>query len=543
MLYGLPAEVTLNVLSYLPIPSLLSLPVLSRRWLDFFTANQSTIFRSAALLHEYMQPRTSLLEDALSLNTGRPWTGSTSWKDFCRRSIQLRKNWEGKGHAVARAFSPPGLNVYRLKVDEKRGICIMTCIWGGLNVVHLFSGTLLWCLSMSHVPSRARCEYDNGYLVFDQNQEEDTSREVWRLTSEFTAEGEVAADAPPDGRQMDVSARAELYHQYAPLGQFQPWALLRFPEIAWKYRLVYPTLLCASDEHAFLHDVRTGSLLQTIDLRYRDISDGDVNERHVFFCELDAVHVFSRESGNEVLCIPTDVSLWSSQRVEDPFLVSGDWFTTPLSLYSEVVYEHRPTWFVAARVSRDGRDLVVLSKNTCSIVFIRDFERICRGETSLEQAGLVLNIQPKDTCYYLDFEHDHACVATMQGLYIFTFDPGCSARVAFVRPSENASDGSPSYPISCVQLTERRIYFTWEDERHRQDIPLFEDVENARELSRPITPAFDPDFQMSPWIVEHEEVQLRARQCHLSPPVTTTLPAAHLPNPPTQDELLITYRL
>ncbi|KAH9017136.1 hypothetical protein EDB83DRAFT_192914 [Lactarius deliciosus] len=523
MLYGLPAEVMLNVLSYLPIPSLLSLPVLSRQWLDFFTANQSTIFRSAALLHEYIQPKTSLLEDALSVNTGRPWAGSKSWKDFCRRSIQLCKNWEGKGHAVARAFSPPGLNVYRLKVDEKRGICIMTCIWGGLNVVHLFSGTLLWCLPRSHVPPHARCEYDNGYLIFDQNQEEDTSREVWRLTNEFTTEGEVAADAPPDGRQMDVSARAEeLYHQYAPLGQFRPWALLAFPEIAWKYRLAYPILLCASDEHAFLHDVRTGSLLQTIDLQYYDIYGGDVNEHHVFFCGPKAVHVFSRESGNEVLCIPSDANV-CSQRVEDPFLVSGDWFTTPLSLYPEVVYEYRPiTWFVAVRVSRDGCDLVILSKNSRSIMFIRDFERICRGETSLEQAGLDLNIQPKDICHYLDFEHGRVCVATVQGLYIFTFDLGCSARAAFVRPSKNPSDRSLSYPFGCVQLTECRIYFTWEGERHRQDIPLFEDVENAQELSRPITPPLDPDFQMIPWLVELlEHASVEKIYCHLSPDLTT----------------------
>ncbi|KAH9038563.1 hypothetical protein EDB85DRAFT_429957 [Lactarius pseudohatsudake] len=342
---------------------------------------------------------------------------------------------------------------------------------------------------MSHVPPRARCEYDNGYLIFDQIQEEDTSREVWRLTSEFTAEGEVAADSPPGGRQMDVSARAEeLYHQYAPLGQFRPWALLRFPEFAWEYRLAYPTLLCASDEHAFLHDVRTGSLLQTIELQYHDIYGGDVNERHVFFCRPDAVHVFSRES----------VSAW---KIRSSYPGTG---LPPLSLYPYVVHEHRPiTWFAAVRVSRDGRDLVVLSKDSRSIMFIRDFERICRGETSLKQAGLDLNIQPKDTCHYLDFEHGHVCVATVQGLYIFTFDPGCSARAAFVRPSKNPSDRSLSYPISCVQLTERRIYFTWEGERHRQDIPLFEDVENAQELSRPITPPLDPDFQVTPWIVEH----------------------------------------
>ncbi|KAH9174787.1 hypothetical protein EDB89DRAFT_471990 [Lactarius sanguifluus] len=510
MLYGLPVEVTLNVLSHLPIPSLLSLPILSRQWLNFFTANQSVIFHGAALYHEYIQPGARFPEDALSVNTGRP---STSWKDFCCRSFQLRKNWEGKGRAVARAFPPPGLNVYRLRVDEKRGICIMTCIWGGLNVVHLFSGTLLWCLPMSYIPTRAHCEYDNGYLVFE-NYREPHLKEVWRLTSEFAAEGEVAADAPPDGRQMDVSARAEeLYHQYAPLGQFRPWALLRCPESAWECRLAYPTLLCASDEHAFLHDVRTGSLLQTIDLQYHDIYGGDVNEHHVFFCRPDAVHVFSRESGNEVLCIPVDTSIRSSQRVEDPFRVSGDWFTTPLSVYSDVLDESRPSpKFIATRVSEDGRDLVVLSGKR-RVMFIRDFERICRGETSLEQAGLILSIQPEDTCHYLDFEHSHVCVATTQGLYIFAFDRDNSARAAFVRPSESAPDRSPSYPISCLQLTEGRLYFTWENTRRRQDVPLFEDPENAQELSRPIAPPLDLDFQMSPWIVQRIPVEKDSLGC------------------------------
>jgi len=84
MLHVLPAEVTLGVLSYLPIPSLLSLRLLSRQWLGFFASNQSAIFRGAALLHEYIQPGTLSLEDALSVNTGRPWAGSTSWKDFCK---------------------------------------------------------------------------------------------------------------------------------------------------------------------------------------------------------------------------------------------------------------------------------------------------------------------------------------------------------------------------------------------------------------------------------------------------------------------------
>jgi hypothetical protein len=73
MLHVLPAEVTLIVLSHLPIPSLLSLHLLSRQWRDFFVTHQSVIFHGAALYHGYIQPKTLTLEDALSANTGRPW--------------------------------------------------------------------------------------------------------------------------------------------------------------------------------------------------------------------------------------------------------------------------------------------------------------------------------------------------------------------------------------------------------------------------------------------------------------------------------------
>ena len=82
MLHVLPTEVTLSVLSHLPIPSLRALAVLSRQWHDFFATNQSEIFHRAAILHDYIQPGTSL-RDAPSVNTSRPWAGSRTWKDFC----------------------------------------------------------------------------------------------------------------------------------------------------------------------------------------------------------------------------------------------------------------------------------------------------------------------------------------------------------------------------------------------------------------------------------------------------------------------------
>jgi hypothetical protein len=155
--------------------------------------------------------------------------------------------------------------------------------------------------------------------------------EVWRLAIDFSTEGEVAAHAPPDDEQMDVSAHAaEVYHHYAPRGHFRPWALLTYPEFTEIYRLAYPTLICAGDEHVFLHDVRTGSLVQTINIQMaRHV---DVNERHAFVCETDMVHVFSRESGSEILLIPVDATVRCSQSVEDLVLVSGDWLITPLSV-------------------------------------------------------------------------------------------------------------------------------------------------------------------------------------------------------------------
>ena len=69
------------------------------------------------------------------------------------RFCQLRKNWVGDGRVVARLVTPPGSDVYRIKVDEKAGICITTRMFGGLAVTHLFSGVLLWSLPPVREPS------------------------------------------------------------------------------------------------------------------------------------------------------------------------------------------------------------------------------------------------------------------------------------------------------------------------------------------------------------------------------------------------------
>jgi len=52
------------------------------------------------------------------------------------------------------------------------------------------------------------------------------------------------------------------------------------------------------------------------------------------------------------------------------------------------------------------------------------------------------------------------------------------AKAVVVRPYLYSAP-TPNREFSCMQLTDRRIYFTWEDAR-RRDVPLFKDEEDTR---------------------------------------------------------------
>jgi len=90
----------------------------------------------------------------------------------------------------------------------------------------------------------------------------------------------------------------------------------------------------------------------------------------------------------------------------------------------------------------------------------------------------------------------------LNGLYIVNLDRGPSidsAKVVLVRPYHTSTSGSLR-SISSMQLTDRRIYFSWEDAR-RQDIPLFKDGENKPEPSSPGSPTTaEPSPEAWPWV-------------------------------------------
>src|SRR5258708_10399102 len=73
--------------------------------------------------------------------------------------------------------------------------------------------------------------------------------------------------------------------------------------------------------------------------------------------------------------------------------------------------------FLLAHVSRDGRDLAIMTTRS-HVFLIRDFERVCRGEASLETSGLELHLSDGiEECFYLAFEHGRVCVVTVRISY------------------------------------------------------------------------------------------------------------------------------
>ncbi|KAI0056022.1 hypothetical protein BV25DRAFT_1921346 [Artomyces pyxidatus] len=488
MLGLLPPELILDVLSSLSLQCLLSLSLVSRQWNSFVAANEETVYRQAAHLHDFIRSAYSSLQDALRERHGNPWRGAISWKDFCRRSVQLQRNWGGQGRAVARVLSSAGSDVHRIKVDEQERLCVTTHMHGGLTVSHLFPDVILWSLPQRYVRPYAHCEYGNGFLVFDRIG---NSKEVWRLACDFH-DDERPALCPPDAAQCRVSAVAAQRHcEYGGRGHFRPWALISFPETTLAYRFVYPTLLSANDSRAFLYDVRTGALVQTVEDVVRDEDDVnyvELSARHVFVCGSGEVRIFSRETGQRVMQIQSLIFVERVLAADIDSQQPQNAVVSPLPLVPIDAYDGAPYYpgeFIAVHVSSDGRDLVLLRRQGC-VLFFQDFERYVDGD--IESAALEVRL--RSTLHlYLAFEHDRVCVAARKGLYIFTLD---SARHSTSRAACDVNDPHPvSFPrislcavqpykrhtwspdLSCLQITDRRIFFTWNMRTRRVALQLY----------------------------------------------------------------------
>ena len=150
-------------------------------------------------------------------------------------------------------------------------------------------------------------------MIFDRHNGD---KEVWRRSSGIP-EHDVDESSAPDESQREVN-------DLQPSGTddyFQPWAVLHMPELTSAFRFVYPTLIVAAYDRAYLWDIPSGKLIQTIEecqFISSEDSDGsnhyllgimyvEISERHVFIAGQFYLRIFSRATGKSVLNFSSSV--------------------------------------------------------------------------------------------------------------------------------------------------------------------------------------------------------------------------------------------
>lgn len=179
-------------------------------------------------------------------------------------------------------------------------------------------------MPQKYARTHAHLEYENGFLIFDRRNSE---KEVWRLASDIDA-STLRPNARPDSLQIAASLAAALKYPASMRGHLQPWSRLTMPEVTRAYRFSYPTLAVMSQHNAYLWDIPSGTLSQTIH-GIQDLGGGqstlgsvtyvDVNSDYVFVCGALELRVFSREDSTLFLRLSPNPDL-SSTRLQ---LVTG----------------------------------------------------------------------------------------------------------------------------------------------------------------------------------------------------------------------------
>ena len=147
-------------------------------------------------------------------------------------------------------------------------------------------------------------------MIFDRHNGD---KEVWRCSSGILEHG-VDESSAPDAVQHEV------YRISGSDDYFQPWAVLHIPELTTAYCFVYPTLVVAAYDQAYLWDIPSGKLIQRIEecqfIAFEDSNNHllleimyvEISERHVFIAGQFYLQVFSRATGKCVLNFSSSVS-------------------------------------------------------------------------------------------------------------------------------------------------------------------------------------------------------------------------------------------
>ncbi|KAF8875089.1 hypothetical protein CPB84DRAFT_1796902 [Gymnopilus junonius] len=340
----LPTELVILILSYLPLSGV----CVYRSLIGRNDMNRETIYRDLAFYEGFIPWSTTLLENLgpNGLYSGRSLAGVKGWKEFCKKRRTIELAWAGRApscvvpsprplrpHSPAQTETKPESmhyrRVHRIKVDEKVGITVATTQLGGLIVRDLETDVVLWELPVWYVRGYAHLEYGEGYLIFDRD---DGNKEVWKRTADIPApssntsmntsldtddstdsEPEVDRLSLPDERQRHVTTYISHLTSFSSpptstststsssssspdeppnaRARFTPHAILHMPEPTRAFRFVYPHLLVASLERAFIWDVRIGKIVETVEgIQVIQPNVGGAEEAHVHEDEHDHNH-------------------------------------------------------------------------------------------------------------------------------------------------------------------------------------------------------------------------------------------------------------
>ncbi|KAH7926823.1 hypothetical protein BV22DRAFT_1086128 [Leucogyrophana mollusca] len=476
MLHQLPTEIAVHAASYLPLYSLCKATLVCRQWNELITTNESIVYRNAALLHRFLAPAELAFQ--------KPKLKGHEWRLFCRRRLEIERGWRGRGPSSFKELSAAGDSVYRFRVNEEEGIVIATCQFrGGLFVADLIDNRLLWSLPAIHVVWDAHCEYDRGYIVFDRF---DKCKEVWRRNRDFIA-SDVPEGYPPDEKMLRVSElAAERHVSSTRRGHYRPWALLKMPEPTQAFRFVYPTLIAATADRAYLWDIPTSRLVQTIpDIqmanapgRLGTINSVEVSDQYALFCGSSQLRIYERETGTVVF--HTTVSelpstQWDMLPGRAAATAGHMLVSCKLAQASHVGGPGGQDEFFAVHVSSSGKDMVALTRKGCLLI-VRDFEHVITKQVSLADAAVQLNFSPNSDILNNFLGHlalgdtnGKVAVATRLGIFIVSVEAEIdklSAERAF-RPGvsvcrvKNCDSAQMLERISCLQVADRGLYFNW----------------------------------------------------------------------------------
>ncbi|KAJ8077911.1 hypothetical protein PM082_002352 [Marasmius tenuissimus] len=317
MLTDLPVETALLILSHLVIPSIHALQLVSKGLNQLVKTNESTIYRFAAVAHEFI-PSANLEFDELR-SAGVPAAVmlgiDESWKTICRRMFQLERNWKGLGPSELVCLPSAGATPASLQVDESEGIMI--------NIIAPPNAQPgLYVLDMDDNQFNRRT-FNNGTAL---NITKDTYYSIPPTGSSLaripescprsaTEEGSVPYPQP---FQEEVSRKCfEAYKETYPKGHFVFHAAFPCSLDVGFAQIAFPTLIIkhTNPEKAELYDIPTRKLVQSISLATQTMkkTSGEIitlpplrvtwtvllSDAHVFLSSLEtgSVRVFERESG------------------------------------------------------------------------------------------------------------------------------------------------------------------------------------------------------------------------------------------------------